>query len=227
MRADELQEQLRRRARDVARAQAALAAFTIAYRQQVGLLHDELDDLERAVAEAELGEVERDPARWKTSADASGDAARRDPPPRYTTDAVRKLFRDVAKAIHPDLAEDDATRERRHSLMVEANRAYSLGDEDRLRRILESWQRNPDAIREGDDESSKIRLLRRIEELEEQIAAVTQDLEATKDTPMWKLKTMVDEASARGSDLMRDMVRRLKHDILVARNRLDAIRSTS
>ena len=44
-----------------------------------------------------------------------------------------------------------------------------------------------------------------------------------QDTPLWKLKAMVDEASARGKDLVGDMVARLKRDILVARNRLDAI----
>ena len=35
---------------------------------------------------------------------------------------------------------------------------------------------------------------------------------------------MVDEAAARGKDLVRDMVGRLKRDIMVAQNRLDAIR---
>jgi hypothetical protein len=37
---------------------------------------------------------------------------------------------------------------------------------------------------------------------------------------------MVDEATAQGKDLIRDMVGRLKVDVLVARNRLDAIQST-
>jgi hypothetical protein len=36
---------------------------------------------------------------------------------------------------------------------------------------------------------------------------------------------MVDEASAKGTDLIGDMVPRLERDIMVARNRLDAIRS--
>jgi hypothetical protein len=34
---------------------------------------------------------------------------------------------------------------------------------------------------------------------------------------------MVDEAAARGKDLVADTVRRLKRDIMVARNRLHAI----
>ena len=35
---------------------------------------------------------------------------------------------------------------------------------------------------------------------------------------------MVDQAAAGGKDLVRDMISRLKRDILVATNRLDAIR---
>jgi hypothetical protein len=35
---------------------------------------------------------------------------------------------------------------------------------------------------------------------------------------------MVDEAAGKGKDLIADMVGRLKRDIMVARNRLDAIR---
>ena len=41
---------------------------------------------------------------------------------------------------------------------------------------------------------------------------------------MWKLKAMVDEAAVKGKDLVREMVVRLKRDIMVATNRLDAMR---
>jgi hypothetical protein len=44
-----------------------------------------------------------------------------------------------------------------------------------------------------------------------------------KASSLWHLKAMVDEAAAGGKDLIADMVRRLKRDILVAQNRLDAI----
>src|SRR5689334_23327210 len=145
----ELEALLRERLAELTRVQTELAGFKINYRQEVGRLHDELDELEQAIAEAELGEL-------KTRVDGDATKDRSSPPvhpeamPRYTSDAVRKLFRDVARAIHPDLAEDDRSRERRHALMVEANRAYALGDEERLRWILQSWERRPDAI-SGDD----------------------------------------------------------------------------
>lgn len=221
-----LEKRLTERAAHVQRVQSALAAFRIRYRQEVGLLHEELDELERAISDAELGEIAKDPDRWTSKPQEESGGPRRESPPRFTTDAVRRLFREVAKAIHPDLAGDEGARERRHSLMIEANRAYSLGDEERLRSILESWEKSPEAIEGSQPGSVRLRLLRRISQMEEELAALDVELDALKQSPMWQLKRMVDDAGARGHDLMRDTVRRLKRDILVARNRLDAIRST-
>ena len=220
-----LERALGERLDEVTRARTDLAAFRLRYRQDVGLLHEELDELERAIAEAELGVMaqrleDEGGDRGAPPADPSLESA-----PRLTSDAVRKLFRDVAKAIHPDLAQDEIARDRRHTLMVEANRAYALGDEDRLRRILEAWENSPEAVQGSDPDSTRLRLVRRIAQIEEQLDLCARDLAALKDTPLWQLKVMVDEAAARGKDLVADTVRRLKRDIIAARNRLDAMRS--
>lgn len=211
----------------LAQAQADVAAFRIRYRQEVGLRHDELDRLELAIAEAELAQLTGRPESAATPGAAPG-AERAQPPPasqpRYTTDAVRKLFRDVAKTIHPDLAADEVTRDRRHALMVKANRAYAMGDEDQLRSILEAWERSPEAVEGGDVDAMRLRLIRRIKQIEDQLEMIERDQAALRDSPMWQLKAMVEEEAARGKDLVQDMVRRLKRDILVATNRLDALR---
>lgn len=219
----ELESQLRERDEQVTRTRAALDAFRIKYRQQVGRLHEELDRLEMELAEAELGVIQE---RVGTASDdaASEPAAKVESAPKYTTDAIRKLFRDVAKAIHPDLAEDDHARDRRHALMVEANRAYALGDEEQLRLILQAWERSPDAVKGTDQDAMRLRLERRIAQIEEQIEACARELASMKDTSLWNLKSMVDDEAKKGNDLITDMVRRLKRDILVASNRLDALR---
>jgi hypothetical protein len=219
-----LEGTLTERSADVVRVKATLDAFKIQYRQRVGLLHEELDELERAIEEAEQGERAKGPQNEPVDPTASPTDPKAEPLARCTSDAVRKLFRDVAKAIHPDLAPDELTRDRRHTLMVEANRAYALGDEDRLRLILQSWERSPEAVQGSDPEAARLRLTRRIAQIEEQLNVCAVELAELKDTPMWKLKTMVDEAAGRGKDLVRDMVGRLKRDIMVARNRLEAIR---
>ena len=220
----ELESLLSERAAQIDRVKSDLGAFRIRYEQQVGWLHEELDELERAIAEVELHELsKREDLPHAGEAPA---AVRSAPLPRYTSDAVRTLFRDVAKAIHPDLAEDGPARDRRHLLMIEANRAYALGDEERLRHILRSWQHSPEAVRGGAPDAVRMRLVRRIAELEEALSLCIGDLDTLKESPTWKLKMLVDDGAAQGKDLIRDMVKRLKVDIMVARNRLEAIQST-
>jgi len=207
----------------LARVKSDLDAFEIDYRKRVGTLHEQLDKLELAIAEAELGEISKRLAS-DPGASSRPPAAARPEAPRLTSDAVRKLFRDVAKAVHPDLAGDASTRDRRHALMIEANRAYASGDEEQLRIILDAWERSPEAVVGSDPEAMRLRLVRRIGQIEEEIDMLAADLAELMDSPLGKLKAMVDEAAAQGKNLVRDMIGRLKRDILVATNRLDAIR---
>jgi len=220
----ELTAALGERVGELAQAKSDLEAFRIRYRQEVGRLHEELDELERAIAEAELGELSKRVDDGSSEPATPPAEAQSEPPPRYTSDAVRRLFRDVAKTIHPDLARDEATRDRRHTLMAEANRAYALGDEDRLRWVLQAWERSPEAVPDSDPDATRLRLTRRIEQIEEELNVCAGDLAALTDSALWQLKTLVDEAASRGRDLVGDAVRRLKRDIMAARNRLDAMR---
>lgn len=220
----ELEAVLGDRRVEAARVKSELDAFGIGYRKRVGLLHERLDKLELEIAEVELGELSKRVADGSGGAWAPSATPRPEPPARFTSDAARKLFRDVAKAIHPDLARDDLTRDRRHALMIEANRAYALGDEEQLRSILDAWERSPEAVQGSDPEAMRSRLVRRIAQIEEELELLEGDLATLKESPLGKLKAMVDEAAAQGKNLVRDMVGRLKRDILVATNRLDAIR---
>lgn len=215
---------LAQRSAEAARVEADLVAFKIRYRHDVGRLHEQLDELEAALAEAELGEIDR---RLREEGAAPPPAPPEVPPSaaRFTSDAVRRLFRDVAKAIHPDLAVDEVGRDRRHALMIEANKAYAVGDAERLRAILHTWERRPEAVPGTDAAAERRRLLARIAEIEGKLAACAAALAACHESPLWKLKVMVDEAAASHKDLVADMVRRLKRDILVATNRLEAMRS--
>lgn len=107
--------------------------------------------------------------------------------------------------------------------MVDANRAYDLGDGARLRSILHASENSPEAVLDSDPEAARLRLVRRIAQIEEELAACDSDLAAMVASPLGQLKTMVDEAAARGKDLIADNIRRLKRDIIAARNRRDAI----
>ena len=172
----ELEATLGERIAEVTRLKACLDAFEVDYRKRVGILHEQLDKLELEIAEAELGELSKRPEIGSGAANRPPAAARPEGPARFTSDAARKLFRDVAKAIHPDLTRDESTRDRRHTLMAEANRAYALGDENQLRSILDAWERSPDAVQGSDPGAMRLRLVRRVAQIEERLDMLARDL---------------------------------------------------
>jgi len=204
--------------------ESELETFKSHYRREVGRRHDELDELDHEIAELELAELTRQLGSEPTGRPSSPAEEPSEPAPRFTSDAVRKLFRDVAKAIHPDLADTEHARQRRHTLMIEANRAYAIGDERRLRAILHAWETNAVAMPASDADAVRLQLLRRLGQIQDQLDACDADLAALEESALWKLKLMADDAAARGRDLIAEMVRALTRDIMAARNRRDAIR---
>ena len=153
------------------RLESELETFKVRYRREVGRRHEELDELEYAIAELELAELARQLGQEPADRPTRPAVEREEPAPRFTSDAVRKLFRDVAKAIHPDLAADEHARQRRHTLMIEANRAYTLGDERRLRAILQAWEGSAVAVPASDADAVRLQLLRRLAQIHEQLEA--------------------------------------------------------
>jgi hypothetical protein len=204
--------------------ESELDAFKIRYRHEVGRRHEELDELDLEIAELELAELTRQLGTERTDRPSPPAEARSEPAPRFTTDAVRKLFRDVAKAVHPDLAESEHARQRRHALMIEANRAYALGDERGLRAILHAWESSAATRPASDADAVRLQLLRQLARIEDQLEACDSDLAELESSALWKVKLMSDEAAARGRDFIGEMVRALTRDIMVARNRRDAMR---
>jgi hypothetical protein len=66
------------------------------------------------------------------------------PPERVRpSDQVRKLYRELARRAHPDLAEDDTERARREEFLTRVNAAYGRGDEELLRELAAEWDKGP------------------------------------------------------------------------------------
>lgn len=66
------------------------------------------------------------------------------PPKRVRPgDEARKAFRELVRKAHPDLAPDEADRERREAFIVRVNAAYAAGDEALLRELAGEWAAGP------------------------------------------------------------------------------------
>jgi hypothetical protein len=223
-----LEQRLESRERALDAARGELQHLQSRYLDAVGVYYRELVELDaemlaleirlglRAPADAESDDAD-DPA---TRADDGDGCGNRGAP---STD-LKKMFRNLAKTLHPDLAIDEPARWRRHSLMAEANRAYAERDEDRLRLILHTWERSPEAI-VGDDAGSEAeRLRRRTAELEARLVAIEREFADLRDSAIGRLKIKIDEARAKGWDLMAEMVAEVKRDVGRARARIASLR---
>ena len=55
------------------------------------------------------------------------------PPSRVRpSEEARKAYRELVRKAHPDLAQEDAERERREAFLIRVNRAYAEGDTEAL-----------------------------------------------------------------------------------------------
>ena len=123
--------------------------FELRFKPAVGDRHEELERLRSRVARA-WEAVAR--ARGGAIPDASDRAPNDDPESASAVrdveadsadtgdDSARLLFLALARQVHPDLAEDEDERRRRHEVMSEATLAYRNNDQRRLQWLIEHWQ---------------------------------------------------------------------------------------
>lgn len=200
------------------------------YLTEIGALYRDLNDLEAEALDAEVRAGLRPPpdaVEDEPATDAAESAADDDVScggQAAPSDMLKRVFRDVAKNIHPDRAGDEAARLRRHSLMAEANRAYAERDHDRLLLILRRWERSPDSVPDDDPDAERRRVQRRIVEIEERLAVIDAEFIELRNSAIARLKHKIEETRKKGWDLFAEMVMQVKADIARATARLVAAR---
>lgn len=94
------------------------------------------------------------------------------------SEEARKLYRELARKAHPDLAQDDTERARRDEFITRVNAAYGLGDAVMLRELAEEWAAGPvpaeQQLSESDELYARLEWLSRRKEL---LTAVARELE--------------------------------------------------
>ena len=227
-----LQTLLAQRELDLTTLQAELHAFERHHFRVVGVRYAELDEVEAEIAdllsrsspqnqEMRMRAAEgRDRANEsahesKMIQETAGQAEKFKP-----SDTLKKLYRDVAKSIHPDLATDDDDRTRRQRFMAEANQAYEEGDEICLREILREWESSPDAIKGDGVAAELIRVIRKIAQVQERLRTIEATIDDLESSDLYRLKGEVESAEAEERDLLAEMASRLDRQIANARQRL-------
>jgi hypothetical protein len=222
-----LEAELIQRELDLATLRAELADFENRYLRGVGVLYAEFDEIEAQIAEAEARRRPRDSkaqeqaTRARAQAQESSETAREIAVPKpKPTESLKRLFREVAKRIHPDLATNDTDRARREKLMAEVNLAYENGDEAKLRSILADWESSPDTV-EGEGVGAElIRVIRKIAQIQRRLTEIELEIQQLNTSDLYQLKARADEAEKQGRDLLEEMASQVQQQIIGAKARL-------
>ncbi|MBX3267333.1 MAG: protein kinase [Acidobacteria bacterium] len=205
--------------------QAELKDFEALYLRTVGVKYAELDELEALIAEAEAKQVPENKgaqhraqqarARANESADATQQNKLEAPKAKFKpSDSLKKLFRELARLIHPDLVLGTEDKARRHEIMAKANRAYEDGDENLLAKILDDWQNSPDAVEGNDTAANLVRLIRKIAIARSRLSEVSGEIEGLESSELFELRQRVLEAESENRDLLAEMVADIEQKII-------------
>ncbi|KGF71631.1 molecular chaperone DnaJ [Neosynechococcus sphagnicola sy1] len=197
--------ELAQRELDLTTMQVELRSFENEYLRMVGFRYTELDRIEEQIAEYQL--------YLETAKDFA------------PSEGLKKLYREIAKRIHPDLATDPEERTRRQQLMIEANQAYEAGDEARLQTILQEWEQSPESIGGEGVVAELIRVIRKIFQVQDRLKAIETEIETLHQSELYLLRRKVQQAQERGRNLLADMAVQLEEQITDAKDRLEALKS--
>ena len=233
----ELETELAQSELDLATLRAELNAFEALYIRKVGGKYAKLDEIEAQIAEAKLRvnptdeNARREAKQARTRAHESREATGIVQKPGYEkffpSEKLKKLYREVAKRIHPDLAEDDFERSSRQKLMAEANKAYEEGDEEKLHAILTEWESSPESVKGKGPGADLIRVIRKIAQAEARVRAIESEIFQLKKTDLYNLKIKAEEIGKKGRDLLDEMAANLENRIDSAKRELQKIKRYS
>jgi len=208
---------------------AEISVFQSRYLRRVGVLYAELDEWNAKVVELKAKaegtpEAQAAAAEARTQAEESSsavhgeDAAAKE----FTPSAeLKSLYREVAKRVHPDLAVDQADRDKRERLMAEANLAYQRGDSDTLKRILEEYESSPESVHGTGTAADLVRVIRQMSQLRRRLIQVEEEITSLNSSDIAKLKVRAEEADAKGRDLLAEMAGDVQDRVDTARRRYE------
>ncbi len=226
-----LESELAERELRSANLRAELHAFEARYLHFVGLRYAELDELkaqiaERLAKEQPANERAQQAAREARSrADdtqsAAGEKADHEPHAFQSSPEMKRLYREVAKRIHPDLTSDRADRAKRQQLMAEANDAYAHGDEAQLTKILTEYECSPEAVKGEGPGAELIRVIRQISQARSRLSEIEAEMQELLRSDLYQLKSRLDEAQQHGRDVLKEMIEKVDGQIAQAKQRLE------
>lgn len=214
--ADRLRDELAAIEEEQATLEAELAAFNADYLREVVTVLAELHDIEARIAA--LVAKRSGTAEDKAAASSARARARETtaavkaippaPEPLPTGD-LKKLFREAAKRMHPDLAPDDETRQHAEAFMKRLNQAFAARDEEAIVDLVRQWELARPVARDDP---------RRVSTLTTAVDRARARLEEVRNSELAAMMERAMVAAATGTDLLAEW--RASADVALAAARV-------
>lgn len=234
---DRLAERLADAEEEIADLHAELERFEARYTMEVGRLYAEQDEIDAQIAEEELKlvpddeEIKKRVEELRRLADESAARAKaaeeKEAEKWEPTAEARKAYHEMARSIHPDLVLDAGEKERRHSLMAELNRAYSSGDQERLRKLAENLRVSPEAVTGGTIGDQLVRAIRQIAQIQKRLVEIGEEKRQAAESELFTLNAKAVQETSAGRDMLKHMAERAKTHIAKSRRRLENLRNVN
>jgi hypothetical protein len=228
--AERLRDRLAAIEEEHATLEAELAAFNADYTRVVVSVLAELHELEARIAalvarrsgsaeDKRAARSARDRARQTTAAVKAIPAA---PGPLPTGD-LKKLFREAAKRMHPDLAPDDETRGHAEAFMKRLNQAFAAADEAAVVDLVRQWELSPYATAPAAETVHAARAVRRVSALQAAVDRAQARLDEVRSSELAGMLERTMAAAVAGSDLLAEWRASAEVALAGARVRLAAL----
>lgn len=212
---------------------ADINRFRHSYNSTVGILYVEIDRLDAAIANARAGRkpesreakitAERAAKKAKETERAAGVSQQEPPPPPPPSMALKKAYRQAAKAMHPDMATDEPEKERRHAYMTRLNVAYRAGNLAEVERVTLAFNNDPEAFSGHTIGEKIIKAIRRVAQLRRRLAEIDKERLTAREDAMYVLAQKCAEVADMGRDILAELAAELMKVISEKKITLDHI----
>lgn len=227
----ELEEKLANKELEISTIIGELTSFRTLYYKEIGSRIAELDRINARISELktllhpENSEFQARLKEAKEQAEESTQAYEREQLNRNISkftpsDEIKSLFRDLAKKVHPDLAENEGDRNMREDFMKRVNQAYHLGDVKALLEIKQEWQNRPEIIIGEGIGNELIRVIRKIDQLTNRISTINKEIDEINNSELMALMIKVRGSTKGGIDLLIILADDIDNQIQIATKEL-------
>lgn len=138
---------------------------------------------------------------------------------------LKRLYRRLARAYHPDLAVSDGDRAQRTRQMVHINQAYTAGDLPALRKLSQEEGLEPFVFDFLQPDAASLDQMPELERLQHRLQELRRQITRLNNHPNLQLSLEVKLARQRGKDLLGEMARELQRKIARKTAERDYLRS--